>query len=155
MERRGCSQKASTKHGESNEGNKRCFLEKVTRWGWCWHFCIKEMVLGDRKKLMWELKKTEIHSSCMMSRGRCNKDNRKWQSSKSCAASFQTDSSRYQLHLPRPAERTAQQPRHKTPSWDNKLGPADQQKTSLKRELRRSSARLRHSRRCSELQSPR
>lgn len=75
------------------EGSKECFLDKVTRWGWCWHFCIKEMATGDRKKLMWELEKTEMYSSCMMSRARCNEDNRKWQSSKWCAASFWADRS--------------------------------------------------------------
>lgn len=50
---------------------------------------------GNRrqKKLMWELKKTEMYSSCMMSRARCNEDNRKWQSSKWCAASFWADRS--------------------------------------------------------------
>lgn len=90
----------------------------------------------QKKAHMGAEKKPEIHSSCMVSRGRCSEDSRKWQSSKSWAASFQTDRSCDGICQLK-GHGNSQDTKHQAETTNR---AADWQKTFTKRELRRSSA---------------
>lgn len=155
MERRGCSKKPlpSMRKAWREQGVffEKCNKMMMTEAGVDtsaskkWHEVTEKSSCGSSK--------TKRYSSRTVSTGRCNEANTTWQDRKPFAASFWINRSRPWQHLPRPAERTLQYSRHKITRWDKNFRSVDQQKTCIKRELGRSSVRLRHSQRQSELRS--